>query len=430
MVDEALAQLTRPASDESTGPLSVEAIAQLREDAASILEAENPLEAIKKELRRLGLGGDPKPGLVLYLAGTGRVLGKRKGAIQAHGQVIAEAGSGKSYLSDLVFSTYPARAVVRYSASSPKVLLRDTRPLQHRVILYSEMDSIPGAQSGDDEQAAASAIRELLQNDELIYHVVGKDDAGRSVVEVCRRAGPTALFTTTTRRASSRQFDSRLFALELDTTSQQLREALDAQADLELTDELPAPTPAVVAVQAYLQALAPLDVVIPYIRPLHALLQVSRVDVRILRDAARLRTLIKAATLLHIAQRERNAAGRLIATYDDYQLVIDLLADTYEHTVTGVTEKMRELVATVAANPGSSQTKLASLLQVSQSAIAQRVKVALERRWLADTAWPRGLGYAQQLQVGEPLPHPCGLPSVEQLKAWKPQAQRVAWGAR
>jgi hypothetical protein len=397
-------------------PLTPEELAALRAEAAPILEATNPLDMVGQEFARLGLGGNENPAKLIYLAATGRVLPPqqtRKGSMQAHAQVVAESSAGKSYTTEVVLDTFPPSSVLKHGAGSPKALLYDETPFKHTVLFYKEMDSLPGTES-DDVNAAASAIRGLLADDELSWDVV----VDHALVQK-RREGPTTLITTTTAKADSRQFDTRLFALAISTDAKQLAAALEAQADLELSDTPPTVSPAVRAVQAYIQALAPIDVIIPFVRPLHRLIKAPRMDAPVLRDAARIRTLIKASAILHIHHRRRQPDNRLVAQLADYEVVRTLLRDSYDYAVTGATPAMRELWTMVHRYPGESQSQLAARLGVSQPTISARVKTALARGWLVNGEFRRG--YAMKLFPNDPVPDGCALPTVAEVAA--------AWGA-
>ena len=395
-------------------PPTAHEVADLHEAARAVLEHTRPLDLVKTELTRLGLGGDTKSALMLYLAGTGRLVLKRRGTIQAHTAIIADASSGKSYLSDITFSLFPLDGVVAYGASSPKVMLYDERPLKHRILKFSEIDSLPGAKQSDEEMTAASAVRELLQSDTLSYDVVVKGADGKMTIDRRRREGPTVLVTTATKGASSEQFDTRLYGLRIELDEEQIGKALKAQADLEQCDVPPEPDPALVAFQAYLQTLAPIDVVVPFLGALFRLVGKARVEPRVLRDAQRLRTLIKAACILNLERRQRNAAGRLVATVDDYETVLQVIEDSFEGTTLGVTAKQRELIETIPETGTVTETDLAALLGVTRQAVGKRLKTVIAKGWVVNLTTT---AYAPAaLQRGAPLPTKCGLPTVQTLR--------------
>ena len=99
--------------------------------------------------------------------------------------------------------------------------------------------------------------------------------------------------------------------------------------------------------------------------------------------------------------------------------MIDVLGDYYEDTATGASAGVRELVAAVVKQHGHSMAEYARRLRVSTKTVSERVATAVEHGWLVnDEARP---GHPARLAPGDPLPTECGLPSVEQLKAWTPR---------
>jgi len=76
---------------------------------------------------------------------------------------------------------------------------------------------------------------------------------------------------------------------------------------------------------------------------------VAPVAVRLRRDFGSLLALIRAHAVLHQASRERDAAGCIIATLDDYAVVRGLVADVIAEGVGAtVSASVQETVATVA----------------------------------------------------------------------------------
>jgi hypothetical protein len=393
--------------------------AEAREQATAVLYATDPLDEISKELRRIGWGGDVKPLQVLYLNMTTRVLPRRRGTLTGHTQVNGAPGSGKSFGLECVLALLPHDAFELYDAGSQKVMIYDPVSYKHKVIVYREADSLPGVARGEDDNPAASMLRTLLQEGEASYKVPIKDkESGTFVIQEIRKEGPTVLAVTVVDRLRGQQLDSRLFALDIPEEHVQKQRALDAQAEAELQGDYPEPNPTVLAFQRFLQLSAPTPAVVPFVRAFNTLLGTSRVDARLLRDAARILSLIKAVTIVRQAKRERDEHGRLVATFEDYQTVADLLLDVYENTVTGCSPKMRELVEHVATVGSISITKLAEMLGISKPAAHKRVKIALANGWLLNLE--HRSGFPAHLKVGDSLPHPAGLPSVEQLRAWKP----------
>src|SRR3989442_14266549 len=67
-----------------------------------------------------------------------------------------------------------------------------------------------------------------------------------------------------------------------------------------------------------------------------------------MRDAARLRSLIKGVTILRLEQRQRDTQGRYISTLDDYRKVFEWCSPDYEAGVIGVNPDIREMVEVLA----------------------------------------------------------------------------------
>ena len=294
------------------------------------------------------------------------------------------------------------------------MLIYDDATLQHRLLCFSESDSLP---AGEDNPAA-SAIRGLLQDNRLHYQVPVRDTVtGQFVVCDIDKPGPTAFLTTSTRRLGF-QLDTRVLTVEVADDDHQIRAALAKQADLELGGQPLVPhKDALLAWQSYLQSLAPWKVVIPYVRELsEALGAQPSLEGRLMRDLAKLRALIKAVTVLRQAHRQRDEDGRLLATLDDYGAVYELVADAYRAT-SGASEKVRQVVEAaetlLADREYVSQSDLRKGLGLSKSTISGRVKAALRGGWLVNCETVPGR--SARLTLGEPLPQEAGLPTPEAL---------------
>lgn len=414
---EMMAADARSAPEEKISP---ELLEELRTKALPILRLADPLMEIRDELKRLGWGGDVRPPLTLYLAATTRLLAKRSGSMPTHTQVNGPSGTGKSYAVRCFVSLFPSEVIVQYDATSPKVMIHDAVSLKHKVLVFSEADSLPGVANGEEDNPAASMLRTLLADGDASYKIPIKDKtSGKFVIHEIKKDGPTVLITTTVNRLERQeQLDSRLFAVDIPDDPKQQEAAMAAQDQIELHDTTVEVNAGLVAFQAYLQALAPLKVVVPFVRAFSFFLRQNRIEARLLRDRARFLALLKAVTIIRHAHRQRDPQGRLVSTFEDYQTMVDLIEEMYENT-TAVGPKIRELVAAVGKFPNASQTTLARHLGISQQAVSKRIKSALKGGWIRNTEHREG--QPAQLRLGDPLPHRCGLPSVEQLRAWSPR---------
>jgi hypothetical protein len=393
-----------------------EATLAAHEVAKPVLDNADPLELVESEIRAQGYGGDLRAPMLAYLAMTTRVLAPRRGAMLAHVLFVGPSSGGKNAALQAARRLIPSEAVHVIDAGSPRVLIYDAAPLEHRVVVFSEADSLP---AGEDNPAA-SAIRNLLQDGRLHYQVTVADptNGGYTVHEV-DKPGPTVLMTTSTRRLGH-QLMTRLFTVEIPDEPGHVRAALAAQAALELDDPPPL-NEALVAHQRYLGSLAPIDVVVPFADTLQGCLGSQPGGPRVLRDFPRLVSLIKAVTVLRIAHRQANRQGRLEAEIDDYRVVYALLADSFEASA-GASARIRDTVEAVgrltgAGGAGTTATvsQVAARLGVSLSSASRRVHDAVAGKWLVNDE--HRASQTAKLRLGEPLPMRAGLPTPDVMLA-------------
>jgi hypothetical protein len=136
---------------------------ELNEIARQVLESKDPLDDYRAEYERLGYGGDLDPIMLLTLSLTTRLLKMRRGTMPAHTGVIGPPSIGKSFTVQTALSVFPKEAYHTIDAGSPRVLIYDPEELKHRVLLFSESDSLPAS----EDNPAASAIRNLCQDHRL-----------------------------------------------------------------------------------------------------------------------------------------------------------------------------------------------------------------------------------------------------------------------
>lgn len=382
--------------------------------AALLMQSKNPLAIIAKAIKAQGYGGDIKKPLIVYLAATSRLLAMRVGAMPVHLLLKGLPSAGKSYTLKLVLNFLPAEAYHVIDAGSPRALIYDKEDLKHKLVVFSEADSLP---AGEDNPAA-SAIRNLLQDGHLHYVVAAKNPGtGEYVVKEIVKPGPTTMITTSTKHLGA-QLESRLFILDVQDNNSQIMAALKAQAALEL-NEPASINEALIAYQHYMQLSAPFKVFVPCAEAIaNHIGKTPGVNSRILRDYARLISLIKAAALLQHTQRETDEQGRIIAQPDDYRLVYFLVRDMYTASVTGAGQAIRETVQAVAELKEAGQKKItisdvAKKLQISVAAARKRINRAIYGGWLINEE-SRDRRPAD-LTIGEPLPDNEVLPKPAEL---------------
>lgn len=382
-------------------------VKDLSEAAKAVLAQADPLVLVRDQVVALGYGGDPAPVLIVYLAITSRLLAMRHGSMPVHLLLHAQASVGKSFTLTSALNLMPDEAVHEIDAGSPRVLIYDEADLEHQAVVFGEADSLP---AGEDNPAA-SAIRNLLQDHRLHYKVTERNpETGGFRVRKIEKPGPTVLITTSTRRLGH-QLDTRLFTLEVSDEPAQVRQALETQGAQELR-EPGQPDPALLSFQAYLQALAPWQVVVPFALDLAREIGKSASAPRILRDFARLLSLVKAVAILRHAHRQHDAQARLIAQVEDYATVFDLVGAMFETTLTGASEGVRQFVQAVKdLGNGKSVTEIGKRLKIGKASASRRAKAAMLNGWLINEETVQGR--PARLKLGEPMPERAGLPDPE-----------------
>ncbi len=385
------------------------------QEARTVIEADDPLELVKDAIRGLGYGGDTKPAVITYLAMTSRLLEMRPGAMPVHLLLTGPSSGGKSYTLDIVKMLLPVEGYHVIDAGSPRVLIYDEAPLEHRALVFGEADSLP---AGEDNPAA-SAIRNLLQDHHLHYEVTVRDkETGNYAVKRVRKPGPTVLITTSTRQLGD-QLMTRLFALEISDSKEQTSAALAVQAEIE-TKGITFPDAGLVAFQSYLQLKSPVKVTVPYAEELGAGMAKMASAPRINRDFARLMSLIKTVAIIRHHRRQTDNEGRIVAELADYETVRELVNDMYIDSSSGATSDMRNLVEAVvkidrerAEGLRITNTTLAKHLNIGIMQASRRAKKALELGWLVNREQRKY--YAADYATGEPMPDVEGLPVIKRV---------------
>ena len=362
------------------------------EDWAACAElAQAPLILIRlgEALRRLGLAGERRAAMLLFLALISRLL--------EHPVSIAMKGpssAGKSNLVECVLKFFPKSAYKALSAMSEKVLAYSPDPISHKILVFYEAAGMGG-------EFANYFIRSLLSEGRLAYEVVVKCDAGYEVKRI-EREGPTGLITTTTAIRLHPENETRYLSVSVDDSPKQtgavmLAIAEDGRAGLDLEPWL--------ALQRWLEG-GEHRVVIPYAVTLAEM--IPAVAVRLRRDFGTVLNLIRAQALLHRATRRRDSEGRIIAELRDYvvihMLAARLLAEGVESTVP---QTVRETVAAVVRlTPGygdeASLTQVAKELGLDKSSASRRIRGALQRGHLRNLEPHRRSPL--RLVLGDPLP--------------------------
>ncbi len=247
---------------------------------------------------------------VIYLSVTSRLL--------EHPVSLAIKGpssGGKSFITEKTLSFFPERAYYALSAMSERALAYSLEPLSHRMLVIYEAAGIRG-------EFVTYLVRSLLSEGCVRYETVEKTKDGLKP-RLIQREGPIGLIVTTTSVSLHSENETRLLSLTVTDTPEQTRGILMALADETVNQP---DLEAWHALQTWLEH-AEHRVLIPFARALAE--KIPPVATRLRRDFRTFLNLVRANTVLHQKQRERDERGQVIASLEDYRVAWELVADLH-----------------------------------------------------------------------------------------------------
>jgi hypothetical protein len=362
------------------------------------------LDAFADEVGSRGLVGEEWLARTLYLVLTSRLLDK-----QVSAGVKGHSASGKSYTVETVARFFPPESYLEFTAMSERALVYSTEEYAHRTLIVYEITAL---REGVEDDMTSYFVRSLLSEGRIDYEVTVRDKQGGFTTKKIQKKGPTNLIFTTTQTRVHAENETRILSLATDDSREQtarvlleLADETNGDRDLEPWRDL----------QRWL-ADAEHRVTIPYARQLAQ--QVAPAAVRLRRDFGSLLALIRAHAVLHQANRARNAAGRIVATLDDYIEVRGLVAGTIAEGVGAtVSDTVRETVAAVGAlapREGVMVRDVADKLGLDKSNASRRLRMAADGGYVRNLEDKRGK--PGRWVIGDPLPESVDLlPDPAQL---------------
>lgn len=373
--------------------------------ASELLHSPDILGEVRNAFEALGYAGDRQPPMMAYLAITSRLLAR-----PLNMAFIAPSGAGKNHAIDTARKLIPEDAVVEYKASSERAMIYDDALFTHRVVLFSEADSIP------EDGPAASAVRNLATDQTMAYDVVERDETtGKWHTRHIVKPGPTSLMTTST-RSLAHQFDTRLLEVTISDSEDQTRAVMAAHAAAvmpRVTDALD--TEPLIALQQWIALAGCHDVAVPFAKALY--LMVPAKAVRMRRDFQQLLAFVQVIALLHQSRRDRTPEGWIVATLDDYEAARGLLNTTFDIvTSEGLTPAIRELVEAIKDHEELTQGQLCERLNLAKATVSYRAKRAMVGGWIVNNEVRKN--HPHKLARGAPMPEEAhALPTVNELRA-------------
>ena len=169
-------------------------------------------------------------------------------------------------------------------------------------------------------------LRSLISEGEINYLTVVTREDGQSPITVnMKKKGPTALIMTSARDDVEEEMLTRLMMADSDETPATTNRVV-SDLHKRATGYRPPAISNTTAVmwqdfQHWLELGGPYDVVIPFAEALRAAYASAPAPLRIRRDAGNILGAIKAAAVVHRAQRRLDPEGRIVAELADYEAV-------------------------------------------------------------------------------------------------------------
>ncbi len=385
-----------------------------------IAEQPDILAEFVKSVERGGVAGETRALQLLYLIMTSRVLESPICTI-----VKGQSAIGKNYIVEHVSWYFPDSAMLKITSASPKALIYSDEDLSHRALLIYEA-------AGINSDFAAYILRSLMSEGHVKYLSVQKTEDGLAPRSLDIE-GPTAIILTTTLPNIHPENETRMLSIPLDDSQRQTKAIMLATAKsmTRTTSTSSEPLETWKDLQNWIEGTNH-DVEVSFALDIAALTLPISVEMR--RAFPRLVNLVYAHAILHQATRLKTDDGHILATYDDYAAVRELVGDLIARASGArVPTEVRELVETVrqlspqglvpaTANDGTVGIGMvAKALYLDASTVERRAAEAQKLGYLKDVA-PHGA--MRKLQLGSPMPDDTTLfPTVEELKAFAEEDQ-------
>jgi hypothetical protein len=374
------AECAQDARENTTKPeLTPEQKAALRETlwptVCELAQAPDLIDRVVKQVQELGVVRERELITLVYVAATSRVLTNPVSIL-----VKGASSGGKSFTALHTLELIGSDFINRLTSSSALSLVYSNRPLANTVLVLFEANQMQADKKGDRDSTFAMLVRTLISEGQIVHQTTIEDPNspfGRRVERIVRD-GPIALITTTTGELYSEN-ETRMLIWHIHEDREQTGAVMAGIAERAL---------GAVATSADLSiwhdfqrwiALGPNDAVVPF--ALQIAKGIKPLMVRFRRDVGSLFSFIKASALLHQAQRQRDAQGRVVATIADYALAYPIFSKVMaESSGKDVPENVRAVVKLIADRAAAAAAKPPTGMRFQRVEVAgQNPEVTISR---------------------------------------------------
>ena len=313
-----------------------------------LAQAPDLMDRVVQQVQSMGVVNERELIVLTYIAATSRLLEHPVNLL-----VKGASGSGKSFTTTRTLELIGLDFVNHLTSSSALSLVYDDRPLAHTVLFIGEANQL----QADENSTFAMLVRTLISEGRIVHQTTVEDPdspTGRRVERIVRE-GPITLVVTTTGELHVEN-ETRMLSLYVGEGRDQTRAVMVSLA-AHAAGAVPAPPDLAVwhDFQRWL-TLGPNDAVVPFAQQIATAIQPLMVRFR--RDVGSLFNFIKASALLHQAQRQVDAQGRVVATVADYALACSIFCKVMaQSSGKSVPDNVREVVKLIAERAGSPAAK-------------------------------------------------------------------------
>jgi hypothetical protein len=296
---------------------------RLSRSAEPIAKSPTLLAEMEAIVHKSGVVGEEPAIRGAYLAASSRLLRKRPICLLRRGA----AAGGKNFLLANVLALIPSASVIVMSSGSPMSIVYygggDENALKHKVLYVQEAAIL--AEKNGGENPLTIMLRQLISEGCVDHLVAISQLCGPPVTQKIRRNGPVPVIITSARDNVESEMLTRLITSDADESPEQTMAVvksllLNGESDEEALDRAPW-----LDFQQWLEIGAPYDVSVAFGSAVYGAYEKrlatypKAMQLRIRRDVGGLISAIKTSAVLHKAQREVDAKGRIIATIEDYR---------------------------------------------------------------------------------------------------------------
>jgi hypothetical protein len=354
----------------------------VRKDAQGMLADPNLIAEIKDDIARMGVVGESRLSLGVYLIGVSRLLTKPLAGI-ARGAT----SSGKSHAVSTVAKLFPPESKLEAHHLSPKALYYlPEDALEHTFVVGGER----ARQQSDEAADATKPLREMLSDGVLRYIVTEQID-GRLQSIPFEKRGPIAFIESTSASTIFAEDANRCLILHADESQEQTQRIIRAAAEQAAASPIAVEELIVPVHHAMQRMLRPVGVVIPFAPFLADAFPMRRVEAR--RTMPHLLNTIRAVALLR--QLQKDIVGNTVtADADDYAVALDIVRPSIDQLRGGIDEQVKRVWKAVEKHAGNgdefTRGQAAGWAGMRESDSNGRLRVLAECGFITETQEAKG----------------------------------------